>query len=279
LSCPDCWPDYVKEKAGDIENRFKGYAEAKMQENAILIPGERKQISPRHIVFTVSPAHIAELAHRSIRAGYFNESFFLDKIREEYNQALKISGLLGGVSFYHDARVRHPETGADGAKAKMLIGREAKTAGIMEDDSAAWKMYQYINGLKNWREYYRFGPHFHALVFGQVLEISEFETKMPGWSYHNKGTVRETGGLAHYLLSHVAVINDRKAVTWFGRLSQKGMTKKESWIEYRTEICPVCGSPKVIGDSCRPGEVGREVTIKTIHYIWFFDSCGPPGGS
>lgn len=278
LSCPDCYPDYLKEKAGDITGRFDGYSKAKMQQKTVLIPGEKREILPRHIVFTVSPGHIADLVARSVVNGYFNESLFLDKFRTEYNEILKASGLIGGSSFYHDARLRHPGTGADGAKAKMMIGREAKTAGALNDTSAAWRMYQYINGRKDWQNYYRFSPHFHMIGFGHLQNIDEFQISFPGWKYHNKGTVRDAGGLSHYLLSHVALIGNRKAVTWFGRLSQKALGKEQAGVEYETKTCEICGAPLVISDSVRPDLIGRELTTKKIRYTWFFQICGPPGG-
>ena len=278
LSCPTCWPDYVAGKATDISARFEGYAAAKLQENAALIPGEKKQILPRHIVFTIAPVHIAELTARAVKDGYFNPSMFQELVHIEFKKAIEISGLLGGQWFYHDARIKHPETGADGAKAKMMIGREAKRAGVMKDDGPAWKLYQYINGRKNWRDYYRFSPHYHTMAFGHLLEISKFEEAMPGWTYHNKGTVQAVGGLAFYLMSHVA-LNEGCRATWpFGRLSHKALTKEQTGIDYVPKTCKICGAPLVITDSVYPDQVGRELTTKVIRYTWFFRSCGPPGG-
>jgi hypothetical protein len=38
-------------------------------------------------------------------------------------------------------------------------------------------------------------------------------------------------------MSHVAVINDRKAVVWFGRLSQKALAKEQVGVEIETKTC------------------------------------------
>lgn len=283
ISCPDHYKNYIREKGEDISARFEGYEKAKLQENAVLISGERRQILPRHIPFTVSPAHLAALVSgsRCMKDGRFNESLFLDLFRAEFNRALKVSGLVGGCSVYHDGRVRHPETGADRTKGKVLLVRDAKRAGDMKDDSPAWHLYDHIRKQKNWREYWNFAPHFHVIGYGQLLEISEFEKKMPGWTYHNKGPVTMPGmtfGLSLYLLSHVAVIAGRHSFSWFGRLSQKSLGKDQVGVDIIPVLCPTCGAPLIVEACATLGIIGKEMTREKARHDWFFQACGPPGG-
>ena len=280
ITCPDHWKNYVREKAEDIDARNKGYTTSKLHENAVLIPGERRQVLSRHIAFTVSPAHLAALVSgsRCMKDGRFNESLFLDLIRSEFNRALKASGLVGGCSVYHDGRLRHPETGATGKQAKVLLIREAKQAGNMKDDSPAWQLYDHIRKQKKWWQYWRFSPHFHVIGYGQLIPIGDFEKRMPGWTYHNKGPVHEVFGLAYYLLSHAAVIAGRHSLSWFGRLSQRSLEKEQEGTDYIPVLCPTCGSPLIIEGSASLQIIGKEMMREKARYTWYFHSCGPPGG-
>lgn len=280
ISCPDHYKNYIREKAEDIAARDELYTSAKLQENAVLIPGERRQILPRHIPFTVSPAHLAALVSgsRCMKDGRFNESLFLDLFRTEFNRALKVSGLVGGCSVYHDGRLRHPGTGATGTMAKVLLGREAKLAGDMKDDSPAWHLYDHIRKQKNWRDYWRFSPHFHVTGYGELIPIGEFEKRMPGWTYHNKGPVQTVFGLSLYLLSHAAVIAGRHSLSWFGRLHQKALSKEQEGVDYIPVLCPTCGAPLIVAACASLGVIGREMTREKIRYLGFFQACGPPGG-
>ena len=271
LSCPTCMPGAITQKANDIENRFDRYEEAKTAENAVLIPGEHRRVKPRHFPFTISPAHQAELVQKTIQnAGKWDPEVFLDLFREEFKEALKISGLIGGFSVYHDSRVRHPDTGLTGKEAKHLIRREAQAFGNMKDDDPDWVLYDHIRKQKNWQEYYYFAPHFHVIGFGKVIDIKEFEEKMPGWTYHNKRDVKTPGGLARYLISHMALLPDRHCCTWFGRLSSAVLGKEVLRTVELPVICEETGEPWIIIASAIPAEVGAEYVEKITEYLGFF---------
>ena len=275
LGCPVCFEGELTDKAHDIEDRFDHYEQAKLREDAVLVPGEFRNVTPRQFVFTISPAHQAELIARVKRSlsgewGEHHYGMFLDLVREEYNQGLKFSGLLGGVSFYHDARVRHPGTGLTGTRAKHLIGMEAKISGNMTDHDASWKIYDHIRQQKDWSKYYYFSPHFHAISFGKAIEASQFEDLMPGWTYHNKGPVKNPGGLARYLMSHMAMIGDRHAISWFGRLSSRTLGKEELRTYEQPQVHPETGLPWMIIESVIPGEVGGQYHVTRTEYRGFF---------
>jgi hypothetical protein len=304
ISCPIDFADYLIDKSRDIEDRCsKLYGDAKLAENAKLIPGEtRRQIKPRHFPFTMSPLKIEELYHKVVRSngGWWDESQFLDLARAELKDCLHGSGLVGGCIIYHPDRVRHPGTGAIGSNAKMLIIREAKEAGFLKDEDPSWKMYAYINSRKNWEDYYYFSPHFHVVAYGKILDVFAFEEMYPGWKYQNKGVVNNVGGLAHYLLSHMAVIPgrreivqwghcvpaipERKGLTWFGRLSSACLGKDETGITYHPVLCGLCGCELVITQTDDPNLLGQVLTKKVVHYTGFFrrdrrrTGPGDPGG-
>jgi hypothetical protein len=271
LSCPVCMPGTITDKAHDIEERFDLYERAKCAENAPLVPGEIKHVKPRHFAFTTTPAHQAELVARTVRtAGHWDPALFLDFAREEFNAGLKVSGLLGGMSVYHDARLIHPDTGETGKRGKHLIRMEALAAGNMKSDDPSWKIYDHIRKQKNPMRYYYFSPHFHVMAFGMAIDIREFERLVPGWTYHQKGNVDTPGGLARYLLSHMAMIEGRKAVSWFGRLSSKVLGKEELRTVEKIEINLRTGYPWVIIDSVYPEEIGKESRVQVTEWRAFF---------
>ncbi|MDD2326184.1 MAG: hypothetical protein PHW63_09335 [Alphaproteobacteria bacterium] len=275
LGCPVCVDGAITKKARTAEERFLQYESAKLAENAVLIAGEIRHSTPRHIPFTVSPAHVAELWHRAGK----KHGVFLDLARAEFNQALRTSGLIGGVAVYHPNRVKHPGTGLTGSRAKVLITREAKLAGAMTDESPASALYAYIRKQKRPADYYYFSPHFHVTGFGMLINIEEFEKLNPGWTYHNKGNVSNVGGLLRYLFTHMGMIDDRHSVTWFGRLSSATLARDEIKTTYQTVICEKTGLPWVIVDSMDKTEIGKEYTEPFVEYRAFFRTShkrGPP---
>jgi hypothetical protein len=271
LGCPVCMPGALTQKGRDVEDRFDKYEQAKKAENAVLIPGEIRGIKPRQFIFTMTPAHQAALIGKVIRnAGKRDPGAFLELAREEYMQAIKISGLIGGITVYHDARLQHPDTGSTGKRAKHLIIMEAKIAGNMTDEDPAWKIYDHIRQQEKPLNYYRFSPHFHAIAYGMAIPVAEFEELMPGWTYHNKGNVTNPGGLARYLFSHMAIIEDKKSVSWFGRLSSRNLGKEELRTYEKVEVHPVTGLPWIIVASTIPGEIGGTYRTTITDYRSFF---------
>jgi hypothetical protein len=275
LGCPVCMPGVITDKARDIGARFELYESAKIAQNVVLIPGERRNIDPRHFVFSISPFHTDELIAKVKRAlpGVWENkhaALFQDYYREEEAQVIKISGLIGGVKIYHDARVKHPDTGLRQARAKHLIGMEAKVMGNMVDGDPAWKIYDHIRKQKNWQDYYYFSPHTHLIAHGMAIDADEFEKLMPGWKYHNKGYVKNVGGLARYLISHMAMIEDHHAVSWFGRLSSKCLGKEGLRTYEKEDVHPVTGLPWVIVESTIPEEIGRIYRVTVTDYRGFF---------
>lgn len=271
LSCPVCAQGTITAKAQRIAARFDLYEDAKNAEKAILIPGEIRNVDSRHFPFTITPAHQAELVQKVIRTrGFFDHDTYKAIFFEEFSQALKLSGLVGGVCFYHDARVRHPDTGNTGARAKHLITLEAKLAGNMDDESSAWMLYDHINKQKNWSDYYYLASHVHVIAHGRVLDVSEFEEKMPGWTYHNKGYVKNVGGLARYLITHIPLLDHHKSVSWFGRLSSKNLGKEELRTYSHEAICDQTQLPWTIIESTIPEEVGSTVWVTETQYRAFF---------
>lgn len=278
LSCPRCWSDTITGKARDASERFEHYEKAKLEENTDLIPGEYKRASPRQIVFSISPARMAELWSK----GGKNHGGFLELARGELNAIFHITKFVGGHVVYHANRVRHPDTGLTGSKAKELIRKEAMLAGAMKDDSPSWMLYAYIQSRKNWRDYFYFSPHFHCIGYGTMPDFEEFGEAFPGWMYKPVGTVPDSGigGVLRYLYSHMAMIEDHHACTWHGRLSPVSLGLKELRpVSYEPVICEETGLPWVIIESNQEKEIGRVYTEMVYHYRSFFRkhrARGPP---
>ena len=275
LSCPRCADAVITRKARDAAERFEHYEQAKLAENTVLIPGEKRHANPRHIPFTLSPAHAAELWLK----GGKTHAGFLRLARAELNDILHKVGFIGGEEVYHPDRVRHPETGATGSRAKRLITLEAKLAGKMKDDSPASALYSYIRQRKNAREYYYFSPHFHMVGYGTLPNKNDFDEAFPGWSYQMKGEVKNVGGLLRYLYSHMGMIEGTHAVTWTGRLSAAVLGTEGLRTIEQPVICPDTGLPWKIVDSVIPAEIGRTYTEPVTEYRCFFrekQKRGPP---
>lgn len=275
LSCPVCMPGTLTDKGRDVEERFELYENAKLAENAVLVPGEVRGIKPRQIIFSISPAHQAELVATVMRSrpGPWesrHEQMLMDLYREEEDRAIKQSGLIGGLKVYHDARVKHPYTDQTGSRAKHLIILEAKVAGEMTDEDPAWKLYDHIRKQKDWQRYYYLSLHTHAMGYGKLIEAEEFERLMPGWKYHNKGSVSNVGGLARYLMSHMAMIEDRHSRSWFGRLSSVHLGKEELRTFDEVQVHQVTGLPWIIVESVNPLEVGGTYRVTVTEYQGHF---------
>ena len=276
LSCTVCMPGELTDKGRAVENRFKLYEDAKTSENAVLIPGERRGIYPRQVIFSISPSHTDELIMKVRRAlpgewGNKHAAMFLDIYREEEDRAVKISGLIAGLKVYHEARVQHPFTKSTGNRAKHLISLEAKLAGNLVDEDASWKLYDHIRKQKNWQQYYYLSPHTHVMGHGYLLDAEEFEKLMPGWKYHNKGYVKNPGGLARYLFSHMPMIDGRKSVSWFGRMSSASLGKIAIGAPYhQVQVHPDTKLPWIIWDSIEPEEIGKAWSIEVTDYIGYF---------
>jgi hypothetical protein len=286
LSCPACMPGALDKKGRDAGERFDNYERLILLENTILIPGETRGKKPRHFGFTISPAKQAEYearVRRKIRGpwGEAHHIEFLDIFREDLQRILKTSGLVGGMVVYHPYRVRHPLTGATGARAKTLIVREAKLAGDMDDEDPEWKLYDHIRKQKNWAQYYYFSPHFHIIAYGIIQDVKEFEDENPGWKYHNKNIVSSPGGLARYLFSHQALFEngERRSVSWFGRISPAVMGKDEIRTVRKPVICEETKLPWIIIESTRVEEIGAkycEDITEWKHYFREHRKRGPP---
>jgi hypothetical protein len=253
ITCPICYPDYLIEKAGEMDDRFKGYARD--------VLGVKKD--PRQIIFSMSPERVAELAHLAKN----DSAIFLDLYRAEYNEMLKASGLSGGVSYYHDCRVRHPGTGATGARGKMLIGRDAKKDGFMEADAPKSRIYAWIAKQPNRDDYYYLSPHTHAIVFGKILDTDSFRKVCPHWIYKNKGPVKNVAGLVYYLMSHMAVISDKRSVTGFGCMSS-ALLGRDLISEKLEDVLSPDGLPYFIVDAVDPLMIGKKIT--RIVKVWLY---------
>lgn len=264
LSCPVCVDSAITKKARDAAEHFDHYESAKLQENAVLIPGEHRRAIPRHIIFSPSPAHTAELWKK----GGKTHAGFLQAAREELREMNKL--LVAGRYVYHANRVKHPDTGLTGKEAKALLTREAKLSGNMTDESPASDLYKHIRKQKNWQDYFYFFPHFHIVGFGTLPSYEEFSEMFPGWIYSNKGNVPNVGGLLRYLYSHMAMIEGCHSTVPFGRMGTAVLGTEELRTTYQDVICDETGLPWVIEDSILPDEIGKNYQEMITEYRAFF---------
>lgn len=271
LQCEVCAPGEMVDKARLIKQRFDHYEQAKCKENAVLIPGEARHVVSRQFIFTIAPSHQEELIARTLRdCGSWDNEYYHSLVIAEYNKAIKVSGLIGGVSFYHDARVKHATTGCTGSRGKHLIKIDAKIAGNMKEDDPSRMLYEHIRKQENWQDYYYLSTHFHALAFGKIIDVEEFEKLVPGWTYHNKGPVHDPGGFAMYSISHMPLMKSCKSITWFGRLSPAVLGKTELRTHEQVQVHPKTKLPWIVVESSHPEEVGMTWMVKVTDYLVYF---------
>jgi hypothetical protein len=68
----------------------------------------------------------------------------------------------------------------------------------------------------------------------------------------------------------MAMVEDRKAVSWFGRLSSRTLGKEELRTVEKIAVHPETGFPWMVVDSVIPEEIGREYRISEIEWRAFF---------
>lgn len=94
-----------------------------------------------------------------------------------------------------------------------------------------------------------FSPHFHALVFGWVVDADKV-FKKTGWVTKNLGIRKSVLSTAFYQLSHCGIHPEYHSYTWFGALSYNKFTIFE--MPKHVSKCPLCGSELVKLDLVEP---------------------------
>jgi len=239
--CSECWESWASREANRCADRIVGYKGAyKAKRNKRL--GNVKNIY-------LSPPQ--EMAVEVV-----NEPGGVNKLKKKAIEIAKKYNLYGGLLDYHHHRVKKEYI-------EPLEGLERKTKRkkwdlIREDEL----------GLGSWEAYVYTSPHYHLKVYGVKVNSKKFYEET-GWILKFKrhiSTRKELSRVIFYELSHVAIREGRRAVTWFGSLSYNKLSKKEESVVYDVCKCPNCGGDLTLED-LRTG-ICEVAVAKVITYIY-----------
>jgi hypothetical protein len=217
--CPVDWPSWAGRGAERIADTVTGFKTA-----------HGYPYYPDHIDITPDPVCVP-----------FDRpsSECLRWLLEEANSRLDVLGVVAAAVIPHPYRIR-PERKKE-----------------VNDHASAEHENRYVWALKqeNWYDYVYFSPHVHALVYGKLIHVFDFE-RLTGWQYHKHGrkvngkkryglrTREDVVKVAYYLLTHAWVRGNNKTVrTYRGMASTKllvTVTKTDT-----PDTCPVCGTHAV----------------------------------
>jgi hypothetical protein len=98
--------------------------------------------------------------------------------------------------------------------------------------------------LNKYKQLY-LSPHFHAVVYGYVLDTIDFNQAFPGWIIKNMGTRKSIAGTLMYVLDHCGLgyengVRMGHALTWFGALSYNKIAKDSIIKEEKAIQCSAC---------------------------------------
>jgi len=245
--CSECWGSWAAKEATRSVERFNGYKQAYKEWR------NKRLGNVRHII--LSPPQ--EMARKMV-----SEPGGIDKLKKKAIYQAKKHNLYGGSVVYHHYRIlkKYKAVLKDLAHA-----RKRKLWDLIREDEL---------GIGSWRDYVYIAPHFHMVVFGGKVNGNEFYEET-GWILKSKGYISKNEKLHNaifYQLSHVAIRDGKRALTWFGSLSYNKLSRSEKSINYEIMKCPVCGAD-LKSEDVKTGN-REEAIAKVITYRYFINK--PP---
>lgn len=185
----------------------------------------------------IYPGHINHLTFSPPAFEY--DGFDLDKMKKKAIEYAKAVGVSGGAIAFHPYRIK--------GDLKKPIRRAMKAMGLEGGD---WDgVHANVLGLKSWRDYAYFSPHFHIVGYFKLKEQSDDFIRRTGWVYKNismseRHHAENKDGVCRifaYVLTHHAIEKRRHNVTYFGDAYYSKFETK-TWKEIELKKCPDCSS-------------------------------------
>lgn len=219
--CSECWKSWASGEAKRVVERIHGF---KIAYKALK---GRRVGNPQHII--LSPPQ--EEAKKEVL-----EPDGVEKLRTKARSILKSVGVRGGSVVFHPYRIK------DGYKAALaeIPKRENKKFWTLVREDAL--------NLGDWRLYVYLAPHFHIIGFGNRVNGGDVYEKT-GWVYKFIRHISKEDDLSaavYYELTHTAIREGKRALTWFGSLSYNQLSKERRNVEYVVKRCPECGAGLLI---------------------------------
>jgi hypothetical protein len=231
---------------------------------------------PSHWAFSPSP----DLVGRAWARSRGDPGAFLERLRRWGQEVLarNFAPLIpwGGAVIFHPFRIDGDE----------------------EDRPGGWRR---LRQLPNWKSMIHFSPHFHFIGWGWIAE-EEGTNKFFFYNPEDRGKppeewrvswtlvkiravtdLEDLEGLAHYLVTHMAVIEGRKAISYWGCLSPLALKLVFEKKETEEETCDICGAPMIVYEDGEPTgifilkyHITRRYEIRVPALV---GGAGPPGSA
>ena len=220
-TCPICYPKFSHRLAEGIIERVLGYQD--------VYPGD-----PLCHLIMSPPPDTTDFKDMKDAFGQFTKMF------------MKHGGKAAAV-VYHPYRIKQ--------ELKIrLLDYQTELAKQNPDKKVPgfWKLvHDNVLGLRSMSDYVFYGPHFHAISTGYLMDSDEFHKKT-GWVYKKMAdssgkfyelSIGEITRVAHYECTHAAWEWGKHSVRYVGAISYAKLGREKEGVTREQVKCKVCGAP------------------------------------
>jgi len=239
--CPICYSKFAHKLADRVVARVLGYT----------------TVYPKDAI-----DHVVLWPH--VLTGYRN-------LQEAYVDAHRMLSKMGSVSsvvWYHPYRIR-------GEIKKRL--RRYRNKHNLPQSVGFWVMAHddVLNLGAGMEPYVEYGPHFHALSTGYLMDAGDYSTLGLGGYKKVRRIVDlyELERVSYYLSTHACWEHGRQSVRYYGKISTSKLAKGYPRETIEDVVCKVCGKPMVeyyCDDAdVLSGVAHDHVTRRVISYLYW----------
>ena len=163
-----------------------------------------------------------------------------DTLKEAKRDAKRMCAKMGITSaaiLYHPFRIR------DDVKKKL---RRYKRANGLVDTVGFWQLaHDDVLGLGDLGEYVVYGPHFHAIATGYLLDVREYKKLGIGGYKKLKRELNsktEIERVANYLSTHACHEPGKQSVCYIGGMAPANLGREPDGERVVDGVCPVCSA-------------------------------------
>jgi hypothetical protein len=238
--CPTCYSKFAHKLANRVVARVTGYT--------TVYPEDKVD-------------HVVLWPH--VMTGYRNMS----EAFADVHRMLARMGAHSASVLYHPHRIR--------GDIKAQLRRYRKSAGI-SDGIGFWEMaHDDVLDLGGLEQYVEYGPHFHALTTGYLMNVVDYaKLGMGGYKKVRRiSSVYDLERVSYYLSTHTCWEPGHQAVRYYGKISTSKLAKGYPREMIEDVVCTVCGKP-MVEHYCNDADVllgiaHDHVTKKVISYMYW----------
>ena len=265
--CPVCYVKYASQMADRVTERIQGFK--------TVYRDTHRTSRTYHLIFWGAPR--AERPYASLR--------------EAFAEAKRLLGIMGATSataWYHPYRIKN--------EIKEQL-RRYRRAHNMDGRAGFWKLaHDDVLGLGGIEQYMMYGPHWHAIATGFLLNVVTFNKLTQFSGICDVTGVNQGGGykkrryldreeevheVAHYISTHAARAAGKSSVRYFGDISYRKLARECVQEKIQDVLCQTCGSALEEHECDEAGELylnseGRSlrklkdhITEKVKYYLYW----------